>query len=553
MKTCMSEQKISTQNLDSLGIVASLCGELGIADKINKKLYNNDKRRIVTPGKAVEAMILNGLGLSNRVLYLTSRFFKEKPISILLNEDIQSTDLTAYTLGHTLDAIYNYGCERLFSELAFEMALEKALLGELNNVDTTTFSLQGDYDKKSSKNPEDPEGPTPIQITYGYSKDKRPDLKQFTLSLVMNSKAELPIYSQSLDGNSSDKKTLQKTIESVIKFQENIDYKKPLRWIADSALYSKTQLLKENKFNWITRIPHSIKESKILLSKKAQNIKWKKSEKGYKYSVHDSNYGNIPQKWLLIYSNSKYKKERVQLLKSYKSEKEAILKRVQVISRKLYKSEKILKETVKEASKKLKYFKLVTTIKKEERIKKGLKEDIYKLDWELKSNINTIRQKIQTLGRFILGTNDIEEKYQSMDEILELYKSQQNVERGFRFLKDPWFMVDDFYLKKPERIEAWMGVMTLTLFVYNYGQYKLRKALKDEKETLPNQKGKKVTKPTLKWVFQLMQGISVVLINDGNNELQKVVTNIDCVRKKIIFLMNNRTPEIYKLAKFEFT
>ncbi len=36
MKTCMSEQKISTQNLDSLGIVASLCGELGIADKINK-------------------------------------------------------------------------------------------------------------------------------------------------------------------------------------------------------------------------------------------------------------------------------------------------------------------------------------------------------------------------------------------------------------------------------------------------------------------------------------------------------------------------------------
>ncbi len=121
------------------------------------------------------------------------------------------------------------------------MALKKDLLGELNNVDTTTFSLQGDYNKKSSK---DPECPTPIQITYGYSKDKRPDLKQFTLFLVMKSKAELPIYSQSLDGNSSDRKTLQKTIESVIKFQKNIDYKKTLRWIADSALYSKTQLCK---------------------------------------------------------------------------------------------------------------------------------------------------------------------------------------------------------------------------------------------------------------------------------------------------------------------
>ncbi len=88
-------------------------------------MYNNDKRRVVTPGKSVEAMILNELGLSNRVLYLTSRFFKEKPISTLLNSDIQSTDLTEHILGHTLDEIYNYGCERLFSELAFEMALEK--------------------------------------------------------------------------------------------------------------------------------------------------------------------------------------------------------------------------------------------------------------------------------------------------------------------------------------------------------------------------------------------------------------------------------------------
>ncbi len=111
-----------------------------------------------------------------------------------------------------------------------------------------------------------------------------------------------------------------------------------------------------------------------------------------------------------------------------------------------------------------------------------------------------------------------------MDEILDLYKSQQKVERGFRFLKDPWFMVDGFYLKKPERIETLMAIMILTLFVYNYGQYKLRKALKDAKETLLNQKGKNVTKPTLKWVFQLMQGISVVLINDGSDELQKVAT-----------------------------
>ena len=51
--------------------------------------------------------------------------------------------------------------------------------------------------------------------------------------------------------------------------------------------------------------------------------------------------------------------------------------------------------------------------------------------------------------------------------MLEEYKAQQGVERGFRFLKDPWFMVDSVFLKSPRRIEALMMVMTLCLLVYN--------------------------------------------------------------------------------------
>jgi transposase len=48
------------------------------------------------------------------------------------------------------------------------------------------------------------------------------------------------------------------------------------------------------------------------------------------------------------------------------------------------------------------------------------------------------------------------------------------VESGFRFLKDPWFMVDSVFLKSPQRISALMVVMTLCLLVYNIAQYNLR-------------------------------------------------------------------------------
>jgi transposase len=41
-----------------------------------------------------------------------------------------------------------------------------------------------------------------------------------------------------------------------------------------------------------------------------------------------------------------------------------------------------------------------------------------------------------------------------MAEMLSTYKSQQAVEKGFRFLKSPDFLTSAIYQKKPERTEA---------------------------------------------------------------------------------------------------
>ena len=66
--------------------------------------------------------------------------------------------------------------------------------------------------------------------------------------MVMNSKINVPLWMESLDGNSSDKKTLQSTIEKVNKFTSELDLEKPFTWIADSGLYNKNKLLKTNDF-----------------------------------------------------------------------------------------------------------------------------------------------------------------------------------------------------------------------------------------------------------------------------------------------------------------
>ena len=142
--------------MDHHGLVASVCHDLGIAEKINKRLDKGDSRRVVSAGKAVVAMILNGLEFTNSRLYLTHQFFDNKPTELLLDEDIQSSDITNYTLGHTLDEISAYGASNLFAEVAFETAIEHDLINQVNHLDTTSISVHGAYKSDDDVDEENP-------------------------------------------------------------------------------------------------------------------------------------------------------------------------------------------------------------------------------------------------------------------------------------------------------------------------------------------------------------------------------------------------------------
>jgi transposase len=100
-----------------------------------------------------------------------------------------------------------------------------------------------------------------------------------------------------------------------------------------------------------------------------------------------------------------------------------------------------------------------------------------------------------------------------MAEMLSTYKSQQAVEKGFRFLKSPDFLTSAFYVKKPERIEALLMVMTTCLMVYAALEHTIREQLKGQDEYFPDMKKKPTQTPTARWVFQCFAGIELLTIN----------------------------------------
>lgn len=72
----------NTQTLDHLEIVAGICQRIDLIGQINACVP--DTGRKVRVGQAVQAMVLNGLGLVGRVLYLIPEFNETKPVDLLI-------------------------------------------------------------------------------------------------------------------------------------------------------------------------------------------------------------------------------------------------------------------------------------------------------------------------------------------------------------------------------------------------------------------------------------------------------------------------------------
>jgi transposase len=78
------EPTYESKSLGHLGLVAGMIDELNIVENIDKQLQLDGVCREVGIGIICKVLILNGLGFSQRALYMVSSFFDDKPIDILL-------------------------------------------------------------------------------------------------------------------------------------------------------------------------------------------------------------------------------------------------------------------------------------------------------------------------------------------------------------------------------------------------------------------------------------------------------------------------------------
>jgi transposase len=451
----------------------------------------------------------------------------------LLGEGIEAKHLNDDRLGRVLDQLWEAGLTALFVKVAFSAASKFGVNQDSLHLDSSSFHVHGAYLGQDLALAEEPAG---ITITHGYSRDHRPDLKQFIVDLMCSGDGDVPLYLRVADGNESDQAIFAQLMQE---FRRQWDCN--ALFVADAALYSEKNLQSLINLRWLSRVPATIKEAQQLMEQLSEEAFHSSQLSGYRWSCVCSTYGGIKQRWLVVESEARKESDLKHLEAKIQQQLESAQKQLQNLSQQDFACAPDALAAAEQLNQRLRYHRLEQMevvphpyYTRGGRPRKGQAPDGY--HYRLQGTVS-LEEEVVALartraGRFVLATNVLESKHLSEEEMLCEYKGQQSTERGFRFLKDPMFFTNSVFLKTPERVAALAMVMALCLLVYTLAQRALRQALESAKQTIKNQLGQPTATPTMRWVFQCFQSIHLVIL-DG---VQQIVNLTQAHQGILLFL-----------------
>ena len=263
----------------------------------------------------------------------------------------------------------------------------------------------------------------------------------------------------------------------------------------------------------------------------------------------------MAQRWLVVSSQAAYERAESTVTKACHRESEAIAKQLFHLQAKRFETPAAAQAALAALEKSWRYHQVATAnlIEHKRYAGKGrptsttpMKATAWQMQAQVRPDNEQMRHRTQHNACFVLGTN-IAASQLSDPEIIAAYKAQAQAEGGFRFLKDPLFFVSSLFVKKPSRIQGLLMVMTLALLVYSVSQRRLRQQLARQGETVPNQINQPTAWPTLRWVFQLLEGIHRVRAT-VQGQLHDLIEGLNEVQIKILRLFGEEVCRLYQIS-----
>jgi transposase len=560
----MAARVYQVERLDHLGIVAGVCREIGLAEWLDAQDTHSHER--VSVGTATVAMILNGLGFSNRRLYLVPQFFATKPVEHLLGPGITAQDLNDDCLGRTLDWLYAHDATTLFAGIAMRARQTFGISARKVHVDTTSFSVSGVYAAAAPSGPAEGEASArddldaqAVAITYGYSRDHRADLKQWMLALATTRDGDLPLFLRPLDSNSSDQTSLVAAMEALrAQLQATTEAESAL-FVADGGLYSEASMRRLNAAGvaWVSRVPSTLGMAKSALEGGGLSAdSWRTAADGQtRYWSQQVTLGQGLEQWCIVRTTAGEARAQATLTRQREQDTATWSRRLWHLDHRPFACEVDARAALAaELTELPSYLSVQGQVQVKPRYARPgrpakaavAQSQQYFLTTTLTSDLAQFERLVQRVASFIVATNILDPAQLSDEELITIYKDQHSVERGFAFLKDPLFLASSVFLKNPERIVALSLIMVLCLLVYRLAEHRLRAQLAATSQTIPDQLTKPTAHPTMRWVFQCFEGIDLLHIRQGPTLTSTLVLRLEPLHQQILALLGPAYSQFYE-------
>jgi transposase len=242
------------ERLGPLPIVNHFLQRLGLEDILNAFIPTSDKRISVSHAKCL-GVLLRSIIVEREPVYRQQETVQSFAPGMFGLEAEEIEKLGDDRLGRALDQLFDADRASLLTELVVTMSREfKLRFTKLHN-DSTTIRFTGQYRKARGRSLRGKRAPW---ITYGFSKDHRPDLKQLLFILTTSDDGGVPVQFRSADGNANDSRTHIETWETL----RQVAGKTNFLYVADSKLCSRDNMdyINHRGGRFVTVIPRSRSE-----------------------------------------------------------------------------------------------------------------------------------------------------------------------------------------------------------------------------------------------------------------------------------------------------
>ena len=492
---CGEGEVLQSATVGALPILNRVLERLRLEELLRAALPAEDGRTKLSPARALTLLVRNVL-VSREPIYGVGEWAARHAPDLLGLADGEARLLNDDRVGRALDKLFAADVPGLVLAVARRAVAEFAVsLDELHN-DSTTVSFCGAYSDAARER--QAFGRPTLAITFGHSKDRRPDLKQLLFILTVAEDGGVPLHFRAASGNVVDDQTHCETWETLCQLTGRRDF----LYVADCKLATSENMayLHQRQGRFVTVLPRTRGEDAAFRALVRQGlVAWrplwtKTDDEGNvldRFAIAEQP-ATTAEGYRLVWYHSQRKAELDAAARAARIER--ALKELAVLRDKLrsprtrYRQQAKVEEAVAEILRQTGAAEWIRTevvpqtvesYRQDRRGRPGAQTRYVKRVTErfaLAYAIDEAKAAEDALGDgvFPLATNVLE---LAPLELLHVYKRQPSIEKRFSQLKTD-FEVAPVYLKSVHRIQALLCVYFFALLVEALVERELRQAMR---------------------------------------------------------------------------